>query len=194
MAEVLLFHHIRGLTPGVVAFADELRASGHTVHTPDLFGGRIFASIDEGMAFTRADDAPAFDDLADSAAAELPSALVHAGFSWGVMQAQRLAQTRSGARGALLFESCAPVSGEYSFGPWPEGLRVQIHGMEGDEFFREDLPAARELVEAAGSGVAQLLLYPGNQHLFADRSLPSYDAEAAATLTRRCRAFLDEVG
>ena len=53
MAEVLLFHHAQGLTPGVRAFADELRAAGHTVHTPDLFDGRTFDSIDEGVAHAK---------------------------------------------------------------------------------------------------------------------------------------------
>ncbi len=51
MAEVLLFHHAQGLTPGVRAFADDLRAAGHTVHAPDLFDGRTFGSIDEGLAY-----------------------------------------------------------------------------------------------------------------------------------------------
>ena len=40
MAEVVLFHHLQGLTEGVRAFAGELRAGGHTVHTPDLFDGQ----------------------------------------------------------------------------------------------------------------------------------------------------------
>jgi dienelactone hydrolase len=40
VAEVVLFHHAQGLTPGVAAFADGLRSAGHIVHTPDLFDGR----------------------------------------------------------------------------------------------------------------------------------------------------------
>ena len=127
MAEVLLFHHIQGLTEGVVAFADELRASGHTVHAPDLFDGRTFDTIEGGFAYAQElGDAP--DAKANSAADSLPEALVYAGFSWGVGSAQRLAQTRAGARGALLYESCFPITGEYAFGPWPDGVPVQIHG------------------------------------------------------------------
>ena len=192
MAEVLLFHHIQGLTPGITAFADELRAAGHTVHTPDLFGGRTFTTIEQGSAFTRADDAPDFDAMADAAAADLPASLVYAGFSWGVMLAQRLAQTRPGATGALLFESCAPVTGEYAFGPWPDQLPVQIHGMDGDEFFAEDFDAARELADTAGEE-AELFVYPGDKHLFTDSSFPSYDAEAAKLAARRAQDFLDRV-
>jgi dienelactone hydrolase len=192
MAEVLLFHHIQGLTEGVQAFAADLRAGGHTVHVPDLYGGRTFASIEEGFEFQKGVDG---DALADAAVADLPAGLVYAGFSWGVPQAQRLAQTRAGAKGALLYESCIPISGEWAFGPWPEGVPVQIHGMDEDEFFAKegDIDAAREIVETLGADLAELYTYPGDQHLFADRTLASYDAEAAALLTQRSLAFLDRV-
>jgi len=193
MAEVLLFHHAQGLTPGIRAFADDLRAAGHTVHTPDLFDGRTFGSIDEGMAFVRE---AGFDDLVERgvrAADDLPSELVYAGFSFGEMVAQKLAQTRPGARGALLFYSCIPISGEWAFGPWPDGVPVQIHGMDADPFFvgEGDIDAAREIVETVED--AELFLYPGDQHYFADGSLPSYDPDATALLTRRVLAFLDRL-
>src|SRR3954471_4198827 len=96
MADVLLFHHIQGLTPGVVALADRLRAAGHTVHTPDLYGGGAVAPPPGGAAFSRGDGAGDLAALADAAAAELSGALVYAGISSGVMQAQRLAQTSPG--------------------------------------------------------------------------------------------------
>ncbi|WP_225768418.1 dienelactone hydrolase family protein [Inquilinus sp. Marseille-Q2685] len=193
MAEVLLFHHAQGLTPGVRAFADALRAAGHAVHTPDLFDGRIFGSIDEGMAYIQQ---AGFDDLRERGvriADELPPALVYAGFSFGVLPAQKLAQTRPGARGALLFYSCLPISGDWAFGPWPDGVPVQIHGMDADPIFvgEGDIDAAREIVAKAAD--AELFLYPGDQHYFADSSLPSYDAEATALLTRRVLAFLARV-
>jgi dienelactone hydrolase len=193
MADVLLFHHIQGLTPGVVAFADELRASGHTVHTPDLYGGRTFDSIQEGAAYSQGDGAPDVDALVDEVAAGLPEALVYAGFSSGVMQAQRLAQKRPGAAGAILMEACVPIRGDWAFGPWPAGVPVQIHGMDDDEFFAHegDLDAARDLVEKVDD--AELFTYPGDKHLFADSSLPSYDAEAAALLKERVLAFLSRL-
>jgi dienelactone hydrolase len=194
MAEVVLFHHVRGLTDGVRAFAEELRTSGHTVHTPDLFGGERPATIDAGIAF--ADSlGDELDERADRFVADLPAGLVYAGFSIGAGTAQRLTQTRPGARGALLYESCIPLTGEWSFGPWPEGVPVQIHGMDKDPFFalEGDLDAARELVETVGPELAQLFLYPGDRHLFADSSLPSYDPDAAALVIRRSREFLDRV-
>jgi dienelactone hydrolase len=193
MADVLLFHHIQGLTPGVVAFADELRAAGHTVHTPDLFDGRTFDSIQAGAGFTQSDEAPDFDKLADDVAGGLPAELVYAGFSMGAAQAQRLAQQRPGAKGALLFESCISTTGEWSFGPWPDGVPVQIHGKDDDEFFAHegDIDAARELVATVAD--AALFTYPGPEHLFADTTLASYDADSAALLTKRVLEFLGRV-
>ena len=190
MAEVVLFHHAQGLTPGVVAFADELRGAGHTVHTPDLFDGRTFGSIEEGMRYAEEIGFP--DEVIERAARaveELPAELVYAGFSLGEVPAQKLAQTRPGARGALLFYSCVPVS---AFGSaWPEGVPVQVHGMDADPIFvgEGDIDAARELASQAED--AELFLYPGDQHYFADSSLSSYDPDAAALLTRRVLDFLE---
>lgn len=193
MAEILMFHHAQGLTAGLIAFADELRAAGHTVHTPDLFDGRTFASIDAGMAFMKEQGTDALVARGVGAADVLPAELVYAGFSFGEMIAQKLAQTRPGARGALLFYSAIPITGEWAFGPWPAGLPVQIHGMDNDPYFvgEGDVDAAREIVAAAGDG--ELFLYPGDQHYFSDSSLPSYDAEATALLTERVLDFVARV-
>lgn len=189
MAAIVLFHHIQGLTDGVRAFADELRADGHVVHAPDLFGGRTFASIEEGFGFAKGAGLDAIRERGLAAADELGPGLVYAGFSLGVTIAQELAQTRTGAQGALLMYSCLPLS-EYG-GAWPEGVPVQIHGKEGDEFFDEDLPAARDL--AASTSEAELFVYPGEQHLIADSSLDAYDPEAAALLMSRVRDLLARV-
>ncbi len=189
MAEVVLFHHALGLTSGVVAFADDLRRAGHTVHTPDLFEGRTFAGIEEGMGYAFQIGFP--DEVIERgvrAVEKLPAGLVYAGFSLGVLPAQKLAQTRPGARGALLFYSCVPVS---AFGSaWPGGVPVQVHGMDADPVFagEGDLDAALALVGQADEG--ELYLYPGDQHYFADSTLPSYDADATALLTQRVLSFL----
>jgi dienelactone hydrolase len=189
MAEVLLYHHIQGLTDGVRAFANELGQAGHTVHTPDLFDGRTFGSIEEGFGFAREAGLDTIRERGAAAADEFGPGLVYAGFSFGVTIAQQLAQTRPGARGALLMESCIPVK---EFGEaWPEGVPVQIHGNEGDEFFDEDLPAAREL--AASTAAAELFVYPGDRHLFTDSSLDAYDPDASALLMERVRTFLASV-
>jgi dienelactone hydrolase len=189
MTELVLYHHVQGLTDGVRSFADELRQAGHTVNTPDLFDGRTFDTIEEGMAFARGAGFAELGERGVAAAEGIGAEAVYAGFSFGVMVAQQLAQTRPDARGALLMYSCLPVS---EFGAaWPEGVAVQVHGKEADPFFAEDLEAARALVDSTDR--AELFLYPGKEHLFADSSLPAYDGAAAALLTRRVLAFLDTV-
>jgi len=179
MAEVLLFHHALGPTAGLDALAAELRQDGHIVHTPDLFRGRRFATIEAGVAHATEVGFAEIIARGERAARELPPDLVYMGFSLGVLPAQKLAQTRPGARGALLIYSCVPVR---AFGSWPAGLPVQVHGMADDPIFagEGDLAAARALV--AANERAELFLYAGNQHYFADSSLPSYDAAAAALL------------
>jgi dienelactone hydrolase len=191
MTEILLFHHVLGLTPGIVAFADELRAAGHTIHTPDLFDGRTFATLDEGVAHAGSVGFGAILDRGVAEAEVLGEDLVYAGFSMGVMPAQKLAQTRPGARGALLMEACIPVD-EFGDG-WPSGVPVQVHGMDADSFFagEGDLDAARALV--ASTDDAELFVYPGDVHLFADSSLPTFDASAAELMTGRVLDFLARV-
>jgi dienelactone hydrolase len=187
MAEIVLFHHAQGLTEGVRAFAADLRAAGHTVHLPDLYEGHTFDTLDEGLDYARA---TGFDTVAQrgvSAAEALGTGLVYAGFSLGVMPAQQLAQTRAGATGALFFHACLPVS---EFGEtWPADVPVQVHGMQDDPFFAgEDLEAAQALVHS--SDQAELFLYPGNEHLFTDASLPSFNQAAAEQVRSRTLAFL----
>jgi dienelactone hydrolase len=191
VAEVLLFHHAQGQTEGFNAFAEGLRRAGHTVHAPDLFEGRTFGSIDEGMAYVGQLGFGEIMERGRGAAEELPEGLVYAGFSLGVVPAQMLAQTRPGARGAVLMYSCVPLS---EFGTaWPPEVPVQIHGMDADPYFvgEGDVEAAREIVATAPR--AELFLYPGDQHYFADSSLPSYDPDAAALLQGRVFRFLNEV-
>jgi len=189
MTEIVLYHHIQGLTDGVRSFADQLREAGHTVHTPDLFDGLTFDTLEDGMAFAREAGFGALAERGVAAAEAIDPDVVYAGFSFGVMVAQQLAQTRPGARGALLLYSCLPVS---EFGDaWPDGVPVQVHGKEGDPFFAEDLDAARALVDSTEQ--AELFLYPGDEHLFADSSLPAYDAAATAMLTERVLRFLGAV-
>jgi dienelactone hydrolase len=188
MAEVVLFHHALGLTPGIVAFADDLRQAGHTVHTPDLFEGRTFNTIEEGVGYAQEIGFGEVIERGTRAVDGLAVELVYGGFSLGELVAQKLAQTRAGARGALLFYSCVPVS-EFSQS-WPKGVPVQVHGMDADPYFvgEGDIDAARALIDEAEDG--ELFLYPGDQHYFADSTLPSYDAEAATLLKQRVLDFL----
>ncbi len=195
MAEVVLFHHVQGLTGGVRAFAERLRSGGHTVHMPDLFDGQTAGSVEEGLAIVGQIGDENLDRRVDATVEGLPADLVFAGFSLGGGIAQRLAQTRPGARGALLYESCLPITGEWAVGPWPAGVPVQVHGMDKDPFFglEGDIDAARELV-ASVPELAELFVYPGNVHLFTDSSLPSYDPAAAELVVERSLEFLGRLG
>lgn len=189
MAELILFHHAQGLTRGVEAFADELREAGHVVHVPDLYRGETFALLGDGVRHAQEVGFDVIIERGRAAAEALPEEIVYAGFSLGVLPAQMLAQTRSGARGALLFSGAVPPS-EFD-GGWPEGVPLQIHMMEDDELGAEDLEVARRL--AVDLDGAELYLYSGDRHLFADSSLSDYDEAAASLLTRRVLSFLENV-
>jgi dienelactone hydrolase len=191
MTDVILFHHAQGLTDGVRAFAGQLRAAGHHVTVPNLYDGATFETLDEGIGHA---EQVGFDTIIERgrlAAEGLPNGIVYAGFSLGVLPAQMLAQTRPGAKGALLFHACIPAS---EFGcPWPQGVPLQVHAMEADELFVAggDLDAARDLVKTVEG--AELFLYPGDQHLFTDNSLPAYEESAATLLMQRVLSFLGSV-
>ncbi|MFF5171786.1 dienelactone hydrolase family protein [Micromonospora sp. NPDC000089] len=192
MTEVLLFHHAQGLTPGLSTIADELRAAGHTVHTPDLFEGRTFDTVAEGVGHAREIGFDTVIQRGVRVADDLPAELVYVGISLGVLPAQHLAQNRPGALGAVLLEACLPPD---EFGSaWPAGVPVQVHGMDADPSFavEGDLDAARELV--ASTDRAELFLYPGDKHLFTDPGLPSYDKAAAELVRERVLAFLAAAG
>ncbi|MGH2820685.1 MAG: dienelactone hydrolase family protein [Actinomycetota bacterium] len=190
MTTVLLFHHAQGQTRGFLAFAEELRTAGHTVHAPDLYDGNTFDDLNEGVAYAQKVGFSEIGLRGVAAAEDLPADIVYGGFSLGVMPAQQLAQTRTGARGAILYSAAVPSS---EFGSsWPEGVPLQIHMMDSDPWAEEDRPAAEALVKEVED--AELFLYPGSGHLFADSSLKDYDEKAAGLLKERTLAFLQRVG
>lgn len=192
MTDVILFHHLQGVTPGITRFAEALTTAGYPTTVPDFYEGKTFESIEAGQAFlSEIGGITSILERSSLAVEAFPPDVVYAGFSLGVAPAQMLAQTRPGARGALLYHACVPVS-EFSE-TWPEGVPVQIHGAEHDSYFagEGDLAAARALVEATPE--AELFLYPGDRHLFADDSLPSYDEASANLLMERTLDFLSKV-
>jgi dienelactone hydrolase len=189
MATVLLFHHAQGQTSGFLTFADDLREAGHTVHAPDFYDGRTFRDLREGVAYAEQISFPEIIRRGSDAAEGLPADIVYAGFSLGALPAQALAQTRPGARGALLYHGCVAPS---ELGTsWPEAVPLQIHMMDADEWLEEDRPVAEALV--AHTPAAELFLYPGSGHLFADPSVGDYNEEAAGLLKKRTLAFLHRV-
>jgi len=184
----VVFHHAQGLTPGVLSFADDLRTAGHVVHVPDLYDGAVFADLSDGVRHAEQLGFGTFIERGRDAAEELPQEIVYAGFSLGVLPAQMLAQTRPGAHGALLFHSAVPAA-EFG-GSWPAGVPLQIHIMDADPFALEgDLDAAHELDATIDD--AELFVYRGDRHLFADNSTDDFDPAAATLLRQRVAGFLD---
>jgi len=187
MAEILLFHSALGLTPGCRAFADELRSAGHVVHTPDLYDGMTFADVAEGVNHAQEIGFDTVVERGRRRAEDLPGALVYAGFSLGVMPAQMLAQTRPGARGAVLMHSAVPLG---TFAPaWPPDVALQVHTKEKDDWGDADI--AKDLVDAVPG--AELYLYEGDRHLFTDRSAADFEPEVARALMARVLDFVGRV-
>lgn len=187
MTEIVLFHSGLGLRPAVRLFADELRDAGHTVHLPDYYDGHVFDDLADGLAYR---DELGVDEIAAravKAVASLPTDIVYAGFSLGSVLAQLLAQTRPGARGAILLHGCFPTA---AFGtPWPAGVPLVVHTTTNDPWVRQDVAEA-VIAEASG----ELYRYPGDAHLFLDPDLPDYQPESAMTATERILAFLRRIG
>ena len=190
MANVVLFHHVLGLTEGMLTLAGHWRAAGHDVMTPDLFEGERFTTIDDGVAHLESIGFPALIERGEAAVSGLAPGVVFAGVSMGVICAQQLAQTRSDAAGAVLMESCLPPS---EFGEaWPDAVPVQIHGMSEDPFFagEGDIDNARAIVASSPAPLTGLFVYPGDRHLFVDSSVAAHDPAAATLVIERTLEFL----
>jgi dienelactone hydrolase len=188
MAEIVLFHHVCGLTDGVHAFAQTLRDAGHTVHTPDLFEGRTFTDIDDGMAFAESVREDTFAQRAAELVADLPAGVVYGGMSMGAARAAESVLDRPGAKGAFfLYGAVAP---SWWGATWPAGVPSQAHVSDGDPF-RE--PEAEEEY-ATSVPDAELFVYPGSGHLFAEPGQPGFDERSAALATERVLDFLSRTG
>ena len=197
MAEVVLFHSVLGLRPGVIAAADRLRAAGHTIHTPDLFDGEVFDDLDDGQ---RKEEALGYQEIArraKEAVAELPAGLVFAGFSLGAVHAELLAASRSGALGAVLMHGAVPMESLSEFfgvERWSEGVPVQVHYAALDPWVEADEEVVPLGDDVRGAGAAfEAHAYPCSGHLFADPALPEYDRASSEAMWERVLAFLDRI-
>jgi dienelactone hydrolase len=182
VSDVVVYHHSLGVTDGIQRFADALRAAGHTVHVPDLYEGRTFETVEDGMAHAEKLGFP--DEIVrrgKAAAESLPDDVYYVGFSLGAMPAQSLAQTRPGARGLVLAYGALPLGqwGDNWPAEWPDGVALQLHSTDGDE----DVEIMQGL--AATIPGAELFLYPGPQHLFAE-----HDDDQRQLLVDRVLSFL----
>lgn len=186
--EIVVFHSALGLRPAVRAFADQLRAAGHTVHTPDCFDGDVFDDLEEGVRKRDMLGIPELMRRAQAAVANVPSQVVLAGMSMGTGAAEFLAATRPGARAAILIHGAfAPA--EFGIEAWP-GVPAQVHYAENDPLVEVDQILAFEaMVRAAGTSV-EVYSYDGGGHLFEDAGWKGHDPAAAQLMLERILAFL----
>ncbi|MFF8957056.1 dienelactone hydrolase family protein [Streptomyces sp. NPDC014894] len=187
---IMLLHSTYGLRPAVGSAAERLRAAGHQVWTPDLFEGRTFDTVEDGMAFK---DGLGKDELLKravlAAAPYSDRGLVYAGFSLGASIAQTLALGDEKARGLLLMHGTSDIAVNASV----DELPVQLHIADPDPFEPHDWLTAWYLGMGRAGADAEVYRYPGAGHLFTDPELPDYDEEAAETAWRVSLGFLESL-
>jgi|SRR5215218_7661169 len=190
LARIVLFHHAQGLRDDVTAWAESFRQARHEVDTPDLYEGRTFDLLEDGMAYRDEVGLPTLIGRAAEVLEDFPQDLVYAGFSMGASAAHYFAVTRPGARGLLLMHGTAPAVslGEAA---WPRDMAAQLHKKERDPLMDE---AGVEALERSAGGSLEVFRYPGEGHLFADPAGPDYDEPAAERMLNRELEFLSRLG
>jgi dienelactone hydrolase len=189
VARIVLFHHAQGLRDDVLGWAESLRSAGHEVETPDLFEGRTFDRLQDGIAHRDELGIPALMQRAGRVLESMPSDVVYAGFSMGASTAHYFALTRPGARGLLLMHGTAPAASLGDAG-WPSGLTGQLHKKDEDPEMSAD---GVEAFQASAGDAAEVFTYPGTGHLFADPDGPDYDEEAARLMLERELEYLSRL-
>lgn len=190
--EVVLLHSALGLRPAVHGWAAHLRAAGHRVHTPDIFDGEVFASVEEGLRKRDALGIPEIGRRTRAAVATLPAGLVFMGWSLGAVGAQVLAATRPGAKAAVLLHGIAPLPA-IGVRQWPTGVPIQIHSADADPWVPEPLVQAFEAAVTTAGVHAETWRYPGAAHMFDDPDLPGHSVEATALARERITRFLERL-
>ncbi|MEU9169406.1 dienelactone hydrolase family protein [Streptomyces sp. NPDC048420] len=185
---IMLFHSTYGLRPAVRQAADRLREAGHEVWTPDLFEGRTFETVEEGMEFNEGIGKDELLKRAVLAAAPYSErGLVYAGFSLGASIAQTLALGDEKARGLLLLHGTSDIAPNVTV----DDLPVQLHVAEPDPFETDDWLSAWYLQLGRTGADVEVYRYAGAGHLYTDPDLPDYDEEAAEATWRVALGFLD---
>ncbi|MER5993144.1 dienelactone hydrolase family protein [Streptomyces viridosporus] len=187
---IMLFHSTYGLGPAVHRAADRLRAAGHEVFTPDLFEGRTFTTVEEGMAYGEETGKEELLRRAVLAAAPYSErGLVYAGFSFGASVAQTLALGDGHARGLLLLHGTSDIAANASV----DDLPVQLHVAEPDPFETDDWLSAWYLQMRRAGADVEVYRYAGAGHLYTDPDLPDWDEEAAEATWRVALGFLESL-
>jgi dienelactone hydrolase len=192
MAHVVLFHHAQGLRSDVLEWADSLRAAGHEVDAPDLYAGRTFDLLEDGIAHRDEVGLPALMERAAAFLEDNPENVVYAGFSMGASTAHYFGVTRPGALAIVLMHGTAPAASLGGAG-WPSQVPGQVHRKAVDRLMDESGPiAAEESARSAGAPFEDFT-YPGEGHLFADPDGPDYDGDAADLMLERELALLSRL-
>ena len=187
---IMLFHSTFGLRPAVLQAADRLRSAGHEVWTPDLFEGRTFESVEEGMEHKEKIGKEELLKRAVLAAAPYSErGLVYSGFSFGASVAQTLALGDDKARGLLLLHGTSDIAANASV----DDLAVQLHVAEPDQFETDDWLSSWYLQMGRAGADVEVYRYAGAGHLYTDPGLPDYDEEAAEATWRVALGFLESL-
>ncbi|MEU0626970.1 dienelactone hydrolase family protein [Streptomyces sp. NPDC005989] len=187
LMNIMLFHSTYGLRPAVHAAAGRLRAAGHEVQVPDLFEGRTFETVEEGLAFKEEVGKDELLRRAVLAAAPYSDrGLVYAGFSFGASTAQTLALGDEKARGLLMFHGTSDIAENASV----DELPVQLHVADPDPFETHDWLNSWYLQMRRTGADVEVYRYPGAGHLFTDAELPDFDQASAELAWKVSLGFL----
>jgi len=186
MASVAIFHSLYGLRPSVLSAAERLRAAGHTVVTPDLYGLPPADSFEQAAALADKVGWPEIVGRARATLRDMPPRTVLVGFSMGTGVADELLAERPHTAGLLLLSGAAVTAARI-----PSGLRAQLHVADPDPEF---VPAPAitgwaDAMDAAGA-IFEVYRYPAVGHLWMDEDLPDHDHLATDLLWSRCTEFL----
>ncbi|WP_433368233.1 dienelactone hydrolase family protein [Actinoplanes sp. CA-142083] len=185
MRHIALFHSVYGRRPAILEAAELFRAAGHEVTAPDLFGGPVAESLEEGFAISERTGWAAIMRRAREAVQDLPPDTVLAGLSMGAGVVGDLLAERPGTAGVLLL---------HGFGGDPRrvstGLPVQVHVGQADTMFPPAKVAAWQAAMAAGGATVEVFTYPDILHFFTDSGVDDYDAEAARLAWERSLRFV----
>jgi len=186
MATIILFHSVLGLRANERRMADRMRAAGHDVILPDLYGGAATEDLDEGFAIKDRVGWATIRRTAADALASAPETTVLAGISMGAGVVAEFWGERPAAAGILLLHGLAAV---------PPSLRpgqpVQLHVAGSDPFFAAPAVDAWQDDALAARADVQVFRYADCGHYFSDPALPDHNEMAARQLWQRCQAFLE---
>lgn len=191
MASVILFHSALGLRPAITRLAERLQHAGHEVLTPDLYEGKVFDHLADGVAHRDELGIPELSGRAQAAVEAMPSDVVYMGLSMGAASATFLALTRPCARGVVLLHGVIPPQ-MMGVEAWPADLPVLVHRSEEDPWV--DAEAVDMFHRAVPEHVLEEHVHAGDRHLFTDEDLPEHDPVAAEAVVDSVLRFLARVG